>query len=365
MSVASVRLYGRQLGQGSHVQVTRGFEQALSQFGLLAGVYPLDQDGLDEVIPGAQAPDAVFTGPLNMTGVMTRNTRHERRFTLIAPNSNKLPPTLLQAVVRDSTHLLAPSEWAAGVIRQQLEEFAFPPRPVSVVPHGCHSEFRVLGSAPGHEQAAVDAFRVLHLSTSDRQRKGTRELLLAWQSLAGKLPPRSELALVLDPLASAALRSYLADQGERLPARVRILDRLDWPAERLCALYGSAHVVCQPSRGEAFSLCPLEATACGVPIVATACTGQAQYLLSPDWVRAREQGRSGVVIVEHGPDAPIDDWPGARDPSVEPAAIAAGLLYAYQNWTQLSEQARLFAPSVQATWSWPAQLAPFLQELKR
>jgi glycosyltransferase involved in cell wall biosynthesis len=134
---------------------------------------------------------------------------------------------------------------------------------------------------------------------------------------------------------------------------VALTARLDATPVRLAETYAAHHVVCQPSRGEGFGLCPLEALACGVPIVATACTGHSE------WFTPQLQG---AVKVEHGPDAPIDDGPGAMAPTVEPDAIAAALSAAYTHWDSLNQAAAAAAAHVREHWAWSAQLAPLMRE---
>jgi hypothetical protein len=110
--------------------------------------------------------------------------------------------------------------------------------------------------------------------------------------------------------------------------------------------------------GVAVHNCPLESLACGVPVVATACTGHSE------WFRDGRPGIDAAVRVEHGPLTPIDDGPGALAPEVAPEAVAAALQEAYQRWEQLDRHAVAAAPEVARYWSWPAQLAPLIQALR-
>ncbi len=353
---ASVRLYGRVVGHGSHAQVTAGFAETLRNAGLLAGLVAFDRDlPPDSPQPGgALAPRAVFTGPLGFLPALRMGVRHAERFAMLAPNSSFVPGNLIRAMEDLCTEILVPSHWARDIVEENTS------MDVRVVPHGVAYHFTPKPELRAEARASYRRgdFGVLHLSSSTYDRKGTLALVTAWgHAMAkGDLPPNARLRLVLEIDAMARTTAWMAESGLMLP-NVALTARLDARPDKLAETYASHHVVCQPSRGEGFGMVPLEALTCGVPIVATACTGHSE------WFRDGRPGISGAVRVEHGPEAPIDDGPGAMAPSVEPDAIAAALREAYQRWEHLDREADRNASEVRATWSWPVQLAPFLEAL--
>jgi glycosyltransferase involved in cell wall biosynthesis len=354
--MSRVRLYGRLLTQASQAVVTDGFRLALSECGKLAGVYGVDVEG----VPGYNSPEGsdakygVYVGPLGRLGVMFEEGRHEYHFVMVTPNSDRLPPDLvvmLQGYLeRGNVDLIAPSCWAARVV-----EAHFPTAGCSVVPHGLSPEYRPISAEAAHARAALyrhqpSLFRAVHFSTSDRERKGTIELIRAFAM--ARLPASAELLLVLDDPAREALTRYWLDHGEAVPARVKILPRGNFKPSVMAALLGQMHLVCQPSRGEGFGLIPLQALAVGTPVFATFCTGHSEYL----------RGRvSGVVEVPTGPVAPLDDLPGSSAPSLDVAALSNSLILAYHHWENLQAEARHHAPSWGETWSWSNQLRPFTE----
>lgn len=360
--MTEVRIYGRNVGYGSYAQVTRGFVEGLASPELTPHLVALDEEGgeEEEAIPGALAPAAIYTAPLNQTSVMARNARHQRRYVMVAPNSDTLPLRLLQQVCCDATDLLTPSQWGATQLRASLERIGRATLPVTVVPHGVSTAFAPWPERRARVRAAYAEghFRVLHLSSSDRQRKGTRELLVAWErALAAKiLPAQAELILVLDVAAEMSLKSWMVDADVRPPPHAAFCPRLDLSPAALREAYTAAHLICQPSRGEGFGLCPLEARACGVPVAATYCTGHSEHIPEP--------GITGVVRVEHGPETDLDDLPGSKAPSVSPDAILEALRDSYRHWHDLEAQAQDLAPEVRRVWSWQTQLRPFAERLQ-
>ena len=334
-----MRLYGEFVGEASLARVSLGFASVFPEahrYNLLAWKNDLD-DAIPEP-PGAADRVGLFLGSLALLPVAFR-AAHEEVWVMVAPNSNKIGK-ILKKKLAPVSKILAPSRWATEVLRAEL-----PDKDVRHVPHGISSAFR----APDFPPTALPpgaggppGFRVLHLSSSTLERKGTDILIRAWAQ--AKLP--GNLFLSVPRGCSLAFQELALACGVK--ESVKITDRLDYDAAGMSLLYATMHLVAQPSRGEGFGFVPLEARCCGTPVLMTDCTGHSEHAGGP-----------GCVVVPSGPDAPIDDFPGARAPSVSVEAVAEGLLRAYSEREKLSEEARSFAPSLREKWSWENQLKEF------
>jgi glycosyltransferase involved in cell wall biosynthesis len=100
--------------------------------------------------------------------------------------------------------------------------------------------------------------------------KGQDVLLNAWQSVSARLPG-ALLALVGD---GPDARRLLASAPDRVVLAGAVADPLPW--------YQAADVVVQPSRWEGMALAPLEAMACGAPVVLTNVAGARESLPPED-----------------------------------------------------------------------------------
>lgn len=339
----SFRVYGLTKGHGSFRRLTDGVVGALGK--LERGGELFAYDDLDgNASEGAAHPCGILVGPAGCVGAMTSRGRHRRQFAVVAPNSEWLPRKLMESV--DShAQLVAPSEWGAQV----LARYVSGGRQVPPFRHGVDGAFRPDPDAVRDPES----FRVLHLSSTDRERKSTRELLEAWVQLVDSgalVSPRPLLTAVVD----AATGTYGA-LGEH-PAVNLVYRHLNLDHEGMAALYRSVDVVCQPSRAEGFGLCPLEARACGTVVVATACTGHADHIAPGD---------PGVVVVPHGPHAPIDDAPSraATAPTVRVDDIASALLQAHERFAELDVEAKAAAAAIGEKWAWPVVTRQWLQEM--
>jgi glycosyltransferase involved in cell wall biosynthesis len=116
-------------------------------------------------------------------------------------------------------------------------------------------------------------------------RKNLRGLLRAYAELCADLPDAP-------PLVVAGGKGWLAGDLPALVADLGLAERVVWaghvPPADLPALYGGASVFCLPSHYEGFGMPPLEAMACGTPVVVSdraslpEVVGEAGLLVDPD-----------------------------------------------------------------------------------
>ena len=197
--------------------------------------------------------------------------------------------------------------------------------------------------AGGQETARAAANKALNLDD--------RPYLLA----VGVLQPRKNLALLLD--AFALVKLGLKIGGSPPPHRLVVAGKRGWlddtdaqlaalpeevtrdivlagyvADEDLPALYGGAEALCCPSRYEGFGLPPLEALACGCPVLCSRSSslpevvGDSGILLPPDdsdaWARALGKLLSAPPILarwrERGPArAALFSWEKAARETLE------------------------------------------------
>ncbi len=207
------------------------------------------------------------------------------------------------AVIADSEHTAADLHARLGVDRAA----------VHVVPLGVDARFRPLdGGDVGSARLGIDGLPGLgaHPDLPPRYglylggfdaRKNVATLLAAWRAvhaatgvplvIAGSLPDGTD-PLFPDPRALAR-RAGLPDAALEY---VGFVEEVAKPA-----LLAGAAVFAYPSRYEGFGLPPLEAMACGVPVVAAAATslpevvGDAGILVDPDDVAGWGEALAAVL----------------------------------------------------------------------
>ena len=221
----------------------------------------------------------------------------------------RLYTALVAAATAGASLVLADSEASRQDILQYLR---LPPEKVRTVYLAAGEQYTPKGDWQVDEpirqkyQLAPEGGYVLYLGGFDA-RKNVRALLSAWtwadssigQSyplvLGGQLPrpdPNPRAA----PGAGGRPGGRLFEDFPRLARELDIADTVKFigPVDEgdKPALYRGAAAFAYPSRYEGFGLPPLEAMACGVPVVASHAAsvievvGQAGYLLPPDDTRA-------------------------------------------------------------------------------
>jgi glycosyltransferase involved in cell wall biosynthesis len=129
------------------------------------------------------------------------------------------------------------------IAEEAVRWFGVPRRLIEIVPNGVDDFFQ-----PGDESGDF----ILFVSTLE-PRKGIDDLVAVWDSLPEPRPP---LMICGDP-----------GWRVRVPSGIDVTGWVD--RERLRALYQRARIFVYPSRYEGFGIPPLEAMACGAPVIAT------------------------------------------------------------------------------------------------
>ena len=191
--------------------------------------------------------------------------------------------------IERATHLLADSENTA---RDILGLFDRRPDDVTVVPLGVGAEFHPMPvESLGEALARFDLpERFLLFVGTIEPRKNLATLLAAWEAL----PDRPDLVIAG---GWGWKQDFLRGEVERLGSAVRLLGTVT-PAE-LPALYNRAIALAHPAHYEGFGLTPLEAMACGTPVVCSSAAslpevvGDAALLVDPadveGWTAALDQ----------------------------------------------------------------------------
>jgi glycosyltransferase involved in cell wall biosynthesis len=253
-------------------------------------------------------PDAYFGPagalPLGAIGCPSAITIHDlaiyrnsRWFPGGQPLSTRLvvPRSVLRADV-----VIAVSESTA---RDVVELFGLDRRRIQVVPHGVSPKFRPMG---GEELA------------EERARLGLPERFILF---VGTIEPRKNLDTLLDAWVLMRDRPDLVIVGTwgwlyetvrekmaRLGPRLHHLE--DIGPDQLPAVYNMARALAHPAWYEGFGLPPLEAMACGTPVVVSDRSSLPEVV-----------GDAGLVVPAGDPEA----WRKALERVVEDTDLAAGM----------------------------------------
>lgn len=139
-----------------------------------------------------------------------------------------------------------------------------------------------------------------------RAQKGTGDFV---QAMLALLPSHPGVTALIMGRATEKHQAYLADLKVQVKAaglsdRIRFLPEVS--VDQMATWYGALDLYVAPQRWEGFGLTPLEAMACGVPVVATR-VGAFEELLTPE---------TGTLIPPEDSDAmqvAIADWVDAPD----------------------------------------------------
>jgi glycosyltransferase involved in cell wall biosynthesis len=185
--------------------------------------------------------------------------------------------------------------------REIVRLYGLPEDRVAAIPLAANEEFRPAPDAAAREAAGAVAARygvrgkyVLFVGRVE-PRKNIPGLVRAFRALA--VGGHGDLTLVVAGMVDPLFAARLADDLGQDDPRVALIGRV--APEDLPHLYRGAELFAFPSQAEGFGLPPLEAMACGVPVVCSNTTslpevmGDGGILVAPDdttaLVRAMER----------------------------------------------------------------------------
>ena len=177
--------------------------------------------------------------------------------------------------LRRASRIIAVSE---STKRDLVEFLGIPEEKISVVYSGIHEEYLHPELIEGRKSSWIDDidFPFVLMTGTLEPRKNHLGLIKAFNLIAGK-PEFLDLKLVI-----AGNRGWLWKDIEReaevSPFRRRILFMRGLSNDGLACLYRRANAFCYPSFFEGFGFPPLEAQACGCPVVASREGGLAEAL---------------------------------------------------------------------------------------
>lgn len=340
----TVRLYGHFRGNSSLCRVSQGFQSVFKD----AHLFDIDEHNirneLDDIAASPAGVDAdvgIFVGNLSQLQVISQ--LHKKLFVMVAPNSDKIGSQLETTLRNLDCTLLAPSTWALSMLQG-----IFGKKEILRVPHGVLTPSNYYPFTAKSNKTKL--FKVLHLSSSMLDRKGTRTLLKAWDCAYRFLKEKDPTFIGL--LDIVLPREMFSDYSEEVSENVRFIGTLDDKIQNMFALYRSYSWVCQPSRSEAFGLVPLESVIAGTKVIITEATGHLEYISSLE---------DAVIRVPMNRfDQAIDDFPGAIAPTYDWEVLADALITAsYQNGTVPP----VLREAVKEQWSWENCLSSFKERV--
>lgn len=371
----SVRLYAPVRHPGSFGSLAAGFREGLDDIGAAWHLFPYDMSPDEQGWPtdGCDADIGVYLGEPSHMGFMDLHAQHKKRFLMVAPNGDGVPPYVFDRCKKHGVEIIVPSAWAASVVQDYTGVTP------AVVPHGVRkSDWPKVDSLSGpdlalhmavhHErlarlyrcQAGSARLNLLHVTSTVSDRKGTMQLIDAWSK--GRCWSWGTLTIKADRLTAPHIRHKI-EQAECVD--VTVIDRaVPMPNPVSGDAWGdflrSFSAVVQPSMAEGYGCVPLEAVANGVPAILTDVTGHREYIRAYPHIPEPE---GEFTYVAHGELGPMEGEP-YQGYSVTPEAVLAALDSFRKECVTRTHQAASVALAYRSTYSWGRILRSWLSSVE-
>jgi glycosyltransferase involved in cell wall biosynthesis len=172
----------------------------------------------------------------------------------------------LRKLAQSSQHIIAVSDYTK---RRVVARCGVDESKITVVHNGVDASWfstSPLAAPAARHALQLPSDRYLLSVGSLEPRKNLKTLLAAWQEVVSELPP--DLWLVISGAFDTNV--YRSAGLSELPARVHLTGYV--PEQHLPGLYAGSLGFVYPSLAEGFGLPPLEAMACGVPVLTSNTT---------------------------------------------------------------------------------------------
>ena len=342
--------YGHFTGNSSYPMVCRAIAGWMVSQDIDVSLVNLRGAPIEGELAGHQAAlssEAELPGPALLFGFpswLDCVPHHHPMLSYHVGDVSPLPADWSTPINERSDQVLTPSLWCADLLSGLGIKS-------SVVRHGIDPQV----CRPADDDNPPERIILRHFCSSPfLARKGTVETLQAAVALLSLGGFADVLVRVSAPAkcVPALSRQYA---GHFYGGQIDIVVDEPRSAEDMAEELRSVTAVVQPSRAEGFGLIPLEAVACGTPVVLTDATGHCEY--------AKSLGAAALEVRTTG----FGRCGEGSAPVLDPLSLRSAMEESIRERTVLRQCARDASPFIRQEWSWrailDAELLPILASL--
>ena len=233
-------------------------------------------------------------------------------------------------------------------------------KPVYVIPEGVDPDFFHPGIAP-FANPPKEKFRFF-TNFAWGKRKGVDVLFKAFRQ---EFSDKEDVCLMIKTLKSYhghQIRDELKLVYDRKGAAAVYVYDMEVQRYELGRMYRMGNVFVWPSRGEGFGLPPIEALACGMPVIASNHSAHLEFLLKDKKPLPGVLLLDGKVQKYDGGDSLY--YPGFNwfNPSV--SDLRKKMRYSYENYQDLKEKAEQSSEYIRKNWAWSVTQEKLVERLE-
>jgi glycosyltransferase involved in cell wall biosynthesis len=204
------------------------------------------------------------------------------------------PPREWISAYKNADQVICPSEYCADVFWSA----GLPIRP-SVVPHAIDSDFWV----PRIKARENGIFRILSVGTW-RSRKNWKNIIRGAELASMQSIP---IELVIKTDKGEEARKFYEENVLNKGLKISIVSS-DLDYFQMRELIYSCDCLLSASVGEGFCMPPMQAMACGVPVICAAIGGCLEYVYDENCIRIEPRGYARMAVMDNIPQFKNQEW---------------------------------------------------------
>jgi len=268
--------------------------------------------------------------------------KHSYRIGVLVCDADIVPIETIETCEKTFDLIVVPSQFCKRVFQESGLK-----KDILVVPHGVTESFRPLDTPLPEEFTFYNVY-----SQMRPFRKSEEELLTSFAEAFNGDP---KIKLQLRTKRTAALDELIAQNG--LEDIVEILED-DLSDEDYIEQFNKVHALVHPSKAEGFGMIPLQALACGVPVIATENTGMSDYLSDDNAMLLKVKGKVPAI-------GDAGEFAGGMYHAIDQEHLMQCLQDMVKNWQREKQKAEKYSSVIRQNYSWSEAAKPLIKVIEQ
>jgi len=267
---------------------------------------------------------------------------HRYRIGVLVCDADIVPVETIETCEKTFDLIVVPSQFCKRVFRESGLK-----KDILVVPHGVTENFQPL------DRPLPEEFTFYNVYSQMRPYRKSEEELIEAFAIAFDCDPN--IKLQLRTKRTTALDELITKNS--LEGVVEILED-DLNDKDYVEQFNKVHALVHPSKAEGFGMIPLQALACGVPVIATQNTGMSDYLSEDNAILLKVKGKVPAI-------GDAGEFAGGMYHGIDQEHLVRCLRDMHKNWQREKQKSERYSSIIRQNYSWAEAAKPLIRVIEK